>query len=202
MYKKLIIVLIIVSMFFSSCKTAEFGHLIVNVNGMIYDFSNKPISNYTIIFEESTEGSLVKKYTSISDINGRFYLPKIPADTYNITGTKEGYETYKGSIFIDSKEQIIYLRIPSLSQLLDLADQSLNKHNIPEAESYIERASQIGGTSTEFLFYSAVISFRKKEYQKAIDYLNKAKEAGSSDLYIEKFLNDLINLMEKDNENS
>ncbi len=197
MHRKLIVVcaVIICSLFFS-CKTAEFGHPMIDVNGMIYDFSNKPISNYTV-----TIGGEKKEYTSISDINGRFYFPKVPADTYEITGSKEGYETYKDSIIIDSKEQIIYLRIPSSSQLMDLADQALTKNNLAEAESYIERASQIGIPSTELLFYSAVISFRKKAYQQAIDYLLIAKEAGSADIYVEQFLNDLKKLAEADHEN-
>ncbi len=179
------------SLFFS-CKTAEFGHPMIDVNGMIYDFSNKPVSNYTV--------TLGEKYTSISDINGRFYFQKVPADTYEITGNKEGYETYKDTIFINSKEQIIYLRIPSLSQLLDLADEALSGHNIPEAETYIERAARIGGTSIERLFYSAIISFRKKEYQKAMDYLVTAKDAGSTDIYVEQFLNDLKKLAEANHE--
>jgi hypothetical protein len=195
MYKKLIVIgIVVICGFLSSCKTAEFGHPMIDVNGMIYDFSNKPISNYTI--------HLGEKYTSISDINGRFYLPKIPANTYKITGNKEGYETYVSNILINSKEQIIYLRIPSSSQLLDLADQSLSSHNISEAELYIERASNIGSTSIELLFYSAVVSFRKKEYQKAIDHLMAAKDLGSTDIYVEKFFNDLKNLIEVHNENS
>jgi hypothetical protein len=164
----------------------------IDVNGMIYDFSNRPVSNYTI--------TLGEKLTSVSDINGRFYFSKVPADTYDINGSKEGYETYKDTVTIGQKEQIIYLRIPSVSQLLDLADESLSKPNLLEAESYIQRAANIGVPSTELFFYSAVISFRKKEYTEAINYLMEAKEAGSTDIYLEQFLNDLTKLINVDEE--
>jgi hypothetical protein len=169
-----------------SCKTVEFGHTVIDVNGMIYDFTNRPVPNYTI--------HLGDKYSSITDINGRFFISRVPAGAYSIKGEGAGYESYQGDILINDREQIVYLRVPSFSQLLDLADNALSKNQLSEAESYVWRADHIGELTTELLFYMAVIKFRQKDYAAAIDHLKTAIKLGSTDIYVEKFLNDLLNM--------
>jgi hypothetical protein len=166
----------------SSCAS-EFGRAKINVNGMIYDFENRPLPNYTI--------ALGKKYSAFTDINGRFFLPKVRAGRYEASGRKSGYESFKGEIIVSDKKQIVYLRIPSSGQLLDLAGDALSKNQIDEAGEFTRRAYNIGVQSTELLFYMAVVAFRKKDYPGALYYLQTAVDSGFADEYVHRFLDEL-----------
>jgi tetratricopeptide (TPR) repeat protein len=82
--------------------------------------------------------------------------------------------------------------IPNTVRLINLANEALSRNRIEEAASYIKRAETIGETTTEFLFYSAVVLFRKGEYESAIEKLQKAISPGSSDEYVSRFLEELV----------
>jgi len=163
-----------------SCKTAELGFKVVDINGMIYDFSNRPVA--------FCEVSLGRRFRSSSDINGRFSFSKVPLGKYTITGYKSGFENYSDEVLVKHKGQIIYIRLPSQNQLLNLVDEALGANNFAAAEEMAERAYKINKNNIETLFYYAVVKFRRREYRKAIDFLETAKNLGSRDSYIEKFL--------------
>lgn len=168
---------------FSSCKTAEFGGSTMDVNGMMYDFENRPISGYEI--------NIGSKYSSVSDITGRFTIQKVPIGTYEVRGKRLNYESYQGELVLKDKKQIVYIRVPSATQLLDLADKALVENNVKEAANYVERADKTGMRSTESLFYAAVILFRRNDYKGAIYILEQLIVSGTNDAYVVQFLNDL-----------
>jgi len=180
--KRALVLLLIVSIAFlpSSCKTAEFGFKVINISGMVYDFSNRPVSNYEIV--------LGKWYSGSTDINGRFTLLKVPLGSYQIRGSKKGYEDYTGDVIIKNKGQIIYIRIPSQNQLLTMADEALASSNFILAEEIVERAYQIDKNNIEMLFYYAAILFRQNNLEGAASFLEDAVNLGSKDLYVQKFL--------------
>jgi hypothetical protein len=151
---------------------------------MVYDFENKPVSQYIITIDNRTPVS--------TDINGRFFVPKVRSGKHKIRGTKGGYEEYKGEIIMNDRRQIVYFRVPNTAQLLNLADDALSGNRIEEAALYIKRAGTIGETTTELLFYSAVVLFRTGEYKSAIEKLQTALLLGSRDEYVSRFLNELI----------
>jgi len=177
------ILLICISIMLVSCKTAEFGFKTVDISGMIYDFSNRPVPFYNI--------SLGNKYFSSTDINGRFILHKIPEGTYTIIGSKSGYEIYIDEILINDNRQIIYIRIPSQKQLLEMADVALTRNDFTAAEKTLERAFQINHNNIEMLLYFAAVKYRQNDYDRAIFFLEYAQRFDSKDIYINKFLNNL-----------
>ena len=166
--------------FLCSCATGVFNGKTIDVNGMIYDFANRPIPFCEIIIDDL--------YTGSTDINGRFIIPKIKPGIYTITGQKAGYETYKDDITINEQGQIIYIRIPSQNQLLNLADEAMTIMNFAIAEEYIQRAYEIDNTNIEMLFYYATIKFRQQKYEEAVIFLETARALGSRDVYIDRFL--------------
>lgn len=174
-----------------SCSTFRFGNKNIDINGMIYDFSNKPVAYCEIV--------MGKSYKSSTDINGRFTLPKIPYGNYTITVHKNGYETYSDEVLIRKHGQIIYLRIPSQNQLLNLADEALTAMNFEVAEEYLERAYQIDKNNIEMLFYYSTIKFRQHKYDEAITFLIAARNLGSKDLYVDKFFTILKELLDVEN---
>jgi tetratricopeptide (TPR) repeat protein len=175
----LIFAVFIVSLFFS-CKTAEFGFKVTNISGMVYDFSNRPVSNYEVV--------LGKWYSGSTDINGRFTLSKVPLGSYKLRGSKKGFEDYAGEVNIKDKGQIIYIRIPSQNQLLAMVDEALAANNFILAEEIAERAYQIDRNNIEMLFYYAAVLFRQNNLERAASFLEDAVNLGSKDHYVHKFL--------------
>jgi len=164
-----------------SCKTAEFGYKVFDINGMIYDFSNRPVA--------SCEISLgIKGLTGTSDINGRFTITRVPLGNYTLTVNKDGYEKYSEEFFIKQREEVIYIRLPSQNQLLDLLDEALVANNFLLAEEMAERAWQIDPNNMEALFYYATVKYRRRDYSGALDFLEAARDLGPKEPYIDKFL--------------
>ena len=171
----------IASLLAFSCKTAEFGYKVFDINGMVYDFSNRPLANCEISL-----GS--KGLNSTSDINGRFSIRGVPLGNYTLTVQKEGYEKYTEVFFIRQRGQIIYVRLPSQNQLLDLVDEALTANNFILAEELAERAYRIDSGNIEALFYYATVKYRRRDYEAALMFLEAACELGSKDPYIDKFM--------------
>ena len=167
-----------------SCKTTGLGSKAADVHGMIYDFSNRPVANCEIL--------LGRWHRSISDVNGRFNFPNVSFGNYTVTGKKKGFESYSETVAIRGKGQIIYIRLPSQSQLLNLVDEALLANDFVMAQEMAERAYQIDSGNAEMLFYYAAVKFRLRDYDGAMAFLEKAKASGSKDLskdlYIDKFI--------------
>ena len=170
----------------TSCKTAEFGFTAIDLNGMVYDFSNRPVAHCEIFLD--------RKFKSCTDINGRFTLPKVTAGTYTLTAHKKGFEDYYDEIIVKDRGQIIYFRLPSQNQLLDLIDEALTANDFSHALGFAERAYQIDQNNIEMLFYFATVKFKQQEYPEAIAYLQIAKKLGSKDIFVDKFISDLWRL--------
>ena len=179
--KKFFWLLIIITAFITaSCQTAEFSFKTMDIHGMVYDFSNRPVAHCEI--------SLGSNLNSVTDINGRFSLPKVQVGIYTLTANKKGFENYKGEVAIRDRGQIIYLRMPSQNQLLDLIDEALTANDLNLAGELAERAYQIDKNNIEMLFYFATVKFRQNEYQKALNLLVTAKSLGTKDIFVDKFL--------------
>ena len=182
---ELFIFLALIVMAAISCKTLDSLNDLIDINGMIYDYANRPVPYCDILLNGEHSGS--------TDVNGRFTLQKITAGTYNIDINKSGYESCSEELTINDTRQIVYIRMPALNQLLGLADDALAGGDLTAAEEYASRAYMINDTTAEALFYCAVIKFRQNKYSEAIKFL---ESAGSPirDMYVEKFLNILTEL--------
>lgn len=176
--KKTSLVSFFVALLFVSCKTAEFGFKCVDINGMVYDFENRPVAGYAIG---------VGKLQATTDVSGRFVLRKLPSGSYGITGEKTGFEPYSGTIDVRDERQIIYVRIPSARQLLDLADISFGNGDIDEASSLVGRAERCDGRSFECRFYRAIAQFRLNDPVAARTTLDSMIGDGCVDPYVIRF---------------
>jgi hypothetical protein len=63
-----------------------------SLNGIITDKTNNPLVGAQLIFESATWGN---KYTAETDGSGQYSVPGMIPDTYKITITAGGYETYR-----------------------------------------------------------------------------------------------------------
>ena len=171
----------IIAFLAASCKTAEFGYRVFDINGMVYDFSNRPVAHCEVSMGR-------RGLTGTSDINGRFSIPRVPIGNYTLTVYKGGYEKYSEEFFIGQRGQIIYVRLPSQHQLLDLVDEALTANNFPLAEEMAERAYQVDPNNIEALFYFAAVKYRRHDYSGALAIMEAADSLGSKDPYIGKFM--------------
>jgi hypothetical protein len=172
------------------CKSSPYGKVAVGLNGMVYDFENRPLAQYVV--------ALGGRAPAATDINGRFFFPNVKPGVYKLAGRKEGYESYEGDIVVSDRRQIVYFRVPNRAQLVDLADGALSRNRIGEAEAYMRRAENIGEPTAEVLFYAAVVSFRQGRYREAAEKLRLAASRGGQDPYVKQFLDDLAALLERE----
>ncbi len=63
-----------------------------SLNGIITDTSNNPVVGAQLTLESATWGN---KYTAVTDGSGQYSVPGMVPDTYKITITASGYETYR-----------------------------------------------------------------------------------------------------------
>ena len=173
-------IIFLINFIMISCQSLSYDQKTIDVNGMVYDFSNRPVFNCEIIIGDN--------YRTSTDINGRFTLSRIPIGDYTISGHKKGFESYFDLISVKERGQIVYLRIPSQNQLLIILDESLSLNELSIAAEIAERAYKIDSNNLEMLFYYAILKFKQKEYEEAIDYLEKAITLGFKDYYVYKFL--------------
>jgi len=179
--RRVLYIFVIIAFSAVSCKTVEFGYRVFDINGMVYDFSNRPVANCEISMG-------VRGLSGTSDINGRFTIPRVPMGKYTLTVHKDGYESYSEDFFIRQRGQIFYVRLPSQNQLLDLVDEALTANNFLLAEEMAERAYKVDPNSIEALFYFATVKYKRQDYDGAMALLETAGSLGLKDPYIDKFM--------------
>ena len=179
--RRVLCVFVIIALSAVSCKTAEFGYRVFDINGMVYDFSNRPVANCEISMG-------IRGLSGTSDINGRFTIHRVPMGKHTLTAYKDGYERYSEDFVIKQRGQIFYVRLPSQNQLLDLVDEALTANNLLLAEEMAERAYQVDPNSIEALFYFATVKYKRQDYGGALALLEAAWNLGPKDPYVDKFM--------------
>lgn len=185
--KTLCIFLVAIS--FTSCASKPFSYRKTDLHGMVYDFDNKPVPRYHIIFGNN--------YVVETDVTGRFTIEDIPLGTYIVKGARNGYEDYVHEIEIGSRTDVIYMRVASGEQLLDLTDLALSENNVSDASVYVKRANMTGSSNPQISLYTTVIMFRQERYEDALVTLLAAEKGGLRDSWTEAFRNILLERIQK-----
>ncbi len=167
---KVVFSCLILCVFIFSCTSTRKKEDAKNeINGMIYDFDNKPASMYSL---ELVEPGL----STVSDVTGRFSFTDVPFGTYTIKGTGKDFESISETFNFYDNRQIIYLKAASRDQLYSMIYSCLEEERIDEAENYLERLFSIDKDDETALFYSAVIDLRKNDTEKALETLLKLEK--------------------------
>lgn len=174
-----------------SCNTAEFHHPQIDVHGMVYDYENRPVAGYNLAFGG---------YKTRTDVSGRFSIPSMPLGSYNVIGKMEGYESYLAVITIGSKTDIVYIRIASFSDVINMTENALSANDNCSAEKYASRALCIDSDNNLGLFYLAVIKFRLQCFTESKTILEGIEKKGFGDIYTRKMLDFINSQGKKSNE--
>ena len=166
----------------TGCKTTSLIYG-VNINGMVYDFDNRPVAGYHLKLNDDLE--------VVTDITGRFTFEKVKLGEYLLTGESNRYETYEGKIIIYDQDQVIYLRIPSFSQLINLTDKALEANNLQEAEGFLKRAAALNIQDIDVMIYEAVLAYRYYNIEQAIRKIEQIKVNGYRNEWLDRFYDEL-----------
>ena len=171
----LFLVSILIPLLLAGCKSTPKEN--TEIRGMIFNAENEPVSNAQIFLDG-------KKITS-SDIYGHFTLEKlVPFKEYSVLASKKGYEDSSIDFDYTNGSQIIYLRMYSSFELINLAENSVRQKNYSEAESFLSRAQKTGENTLSIKYLFAVINYYKKDYEKSLQYTDELIDEGYTDYYI------------------
>lgn len=174
-----------------SCNTAEFHHPQIDVHGMVYDYENRPVAGYNLAFES---------YKTKTDVTGRFNIRSLPLGSYNVIGKMDGYESYLAIISIETKTDIVYLRVASFSDVIKMTEDALSGNDNVSAEKYAIRALCIDPDNALGLFYLAVVKFRLECFEESKTILESIEKNGFGDKYTRKMLDYINSQGKKTNE--
>ena len=176
------IVLCMLILSVTDCKTTSLIYG-VNINGMVYDFDNRPVAGYHLKLNNDLE--------VVTDITGRFTFEKVKLGEYLMTGESNRYETYEGKVVIYDQDQVIYLRIPSFLQLINLTDKALEENNLQEAEGFLKRAAAMNSKDIDVMIYEAVLAYRYYNIEQAMRKIEQIKVNGYRSEWLNRFYDEL-----------
>ena len=86
---------------------------------------------------------------------------------------------------------MIYLRIPSFSQLINLTDKALEANNLQEAEGFLKRAAAMNIQDIDVMIYEAVLAYRYYNIEQAIRKIEQIKVNGYRNEWLDRFYDEL-----------
>lgn len=188
MVKKILQLIVIgLTLSFSSCLTRdraasmEFGE--APLFGMVYDFDNQPCSDALIILDDE-EGPQ-------TDINGRFVIGYLPGGEHKVQVKKDGYEELSANFKFSNKNQVLYLRVISFSQLLRKTEYALEKKRLKETGELIQRVEAIDTDDPVAMYLKALYLLECRKPEEAVMILNRILEKGYSEPVIHITLADI-----------
>jgi hypothetical protein len=191
--KKATFLIIILSIFIISCKTKpEDAFISSNLPGMIYDADNRPCSKVSVTtWTTNKKGEDVLLITVNSDINGRFTIPKLDRGSYRIEAEKEGFESLSTEIYYSSRLDILYLKIFSQKQILNLAENALEERRYGRVEEYLLRSEKINSDDPYSLYLKAVYLYEKESFSDALLPLIRILDQGFRFPYVHLLMADI-----------
>ncbi|WP_010259493.1 carboxypeptidase-like regulatory domain-containing protein [Treponema primitia] len=179
----LICLSIIMAVFFSCATSPIQKRTAAGLYGMIYDGDNKPVKEVKIYAGD--------KFSAISDINGHFSLPGLkPGKEYRIKACKENYEAVELEIDYLDPQNVLYINIYHVDQLLNLAEQALRDKDWLQTESLLSRTEYAHGDYPSIQYLRGIMAFHRGEYDNALGILIKLTEQEKAP-YLYLFIADL-----------
>ncbi len=159
----------------AACQSegAAFKHFAkAPINGIVYDFDNKPCPNVTVRLND--------KFVIRTDINGRFTFLGMPPGTYTLQLDKQGYESLKLDFDFYSRSRVLYAKMISLKSLMRRVEQATAGKKWSEAELLLARAVTIDPDDPTVLYLEAILSLYRGKVEEAVGILKGILEQGYS----------------------
>ncbi|RPJ06949.1 MAG: hypothetical protein EHM28_08880 [Spirochaetaceae bacterium] len=141
-----------------------------HLEGMIYDNHNNPCAGARISADNGP--------AFVSDVNGRFTLYNLSRGIHEIAVVKKEYETSSFSVEFLSRTQVLYVKMFSQSQLLELAETALDGRKLGEADEFLKRAEAIDKEVPVLLYLKSVLELKRDNYDDALSLLKQLVQMG------------------------
>ena len=130
--------------------------------GMIYDRNNQPVSGARVTIEIGRETGKGRKKTreELSSVNGRFIIANLPPGIHKALVSAGGYESNTVEFEFYSREQVLYIKLNSLDNLLDTAEEAAADRRYPEAAAYLDRAENVRDEDPVYYYLRAVVAYK------------------------------------------
>jgi hypothetical protein len=138
--------------------------------GMVYDHDQKPCPAAAVRVDGEERAQ--------TDINGRFVIVDLSRGEHWIGVRKQGYEDLELSVQFLNRDQILYLRVISLRQLLEQAETALEKKKLAETASLLVRAERIDAGDPIGAYLKALYLLEKGAAAEAAEVLEGLAKGG------------------------
>ena len=113
--------LLLIFVLFLSCKSMDENTVIqfskAPLLGMIYDSDSSPVVGAMIVLDDEKSAQ--------TDINGRVLFSEVSSGEHLVVVSKEGFEEARMILNFSNRDQVLYLNIVSLQNILDDLDSCL-----------------------------------------------------------------------------
>ena len=169
---KIVAVLLLVLL--AGCRSIPGEGEKITLRGMVYDRSNRPVGNYTISVDGKPRG--------ITDIGGRFTLEDVERGTRVLAGQGQGYCSFNDMVEVVDSRQVLYIRVPTTTQMLEKALVHGKEGKLEEALACVEDVLAAEEGNREALFCKAVLLHLAGRHQESLGILESLDEGTGSDL--------------------
>lgn len=138
--------------------------------GMVYDHDQAPCANALIVVD-GTDGPH-------TDINGRFQTDPIARGEHRVAVRKAGYEELEVSLDFMDRNQVLYLRVVSVDQLLRQAEAALEGKRLGEADAILARAEAVEPGNPVASYLRALLHLEREEAEPAVRILAELERRG------------------------
>ena len=137
--------------------------------GKIYDGNNQPCASVRVTLTDEND----KSRTITSDVMGSFYFPEMEYADYTIALIKERHKTIEMPLEVSIPNQTVYLKMYSIDQLADLAEEALSEGYYDRANAYIDDMLTIDSESAVGHYLNAVKYWKTEDYEAALQSLDR-----------------------------
>jgi hypothetical protein len=138
--------------------------------GMVYDYDQKPCPAASVQVDGEERAQ--------TDINGRFVIDELSRGEHRIEVRKKGYEELGVAVQFLNRDQILYMRMISLGQLLAQAEEALERRRLEETASLLSRAQKIDAGDPLGQYITALYLLEKGSPAQAAEILESLVRRG------------------------
>jgi len=151
--------------------------------GMVYDYDNRPVADVAIYIDNTI--------ATKTDINGRCVISGIKDGEHYVLGKKNGYEDVRMVFTFGDAGRILYIKMISCNQLLELAESEMEQRHWGETNALVARIMALQPQNPSGRYLEAVLKFRTGDPRGAQTILLSLLQDMYRDPYVFLFLADL-----------
>ncbi len=133
--------------------------------GMVYDERNEPCAGARLEIDGAPGPT--------TDLSGRFSVPELGRGAHRVAIAKAGFERLEVAFDFYDRNQVLYLKVVSLEELLSRTETALADRKLAEAESLLVRAEAVSPRQADVRYLRAILVLRGGDPRRAAQLLEQ-----------------------------